>query len=155
MAELTDEEIAERIFDIVNQLNLGVLAGTGPNEKAQIARLNLQAGLRAKASLAYASACSYFAFGLATLGDQTWEQAFDLAIKLLLERAECELPGGNLAASGELIELLLTKARSKVDRNEGYRLRITLQLLRGDRCPPAPCGRHARTRSGRRPPDVR
>ena len=132
LAELTDEEIAERIFDIVNQLNLGVLAGTGPNEKAQIARLNLQAGLRAKASLAYASACSYFAFGLATLGDQTWEQAFDLAIKLLLERAECELLGGNLAVSGELIELLLTKARSKVDRTEGYRLRITLQLLRGD-----------------------
>ncbi|MGY8669267.1 serine/threonine-protein kinase PknK, partial [Bradyrhizobium sp. UFLA05-109] len=132
MAELRDEEVAEKLFDIVSQLNLGVLAATEPNEKARIARLNLQAGLRAKASTAHASACSYFAFGLETLGDQGWEQAYDLAFKLLLERAECELLRANMALSGELIELLLAKARTRVDRTEGYRLRVTLQLLHGD-----------------------
>jgi predicted ATPase len=132
LAELKDDEVAEKIFDIVNQLNLGILAAADPDEKARIARLNLQAGLRAKASTAYASACSYFAFGLATLGDQGWEQAYDLAFKLLLEHAECELLRANMALSGELIELLLAKARSKIDRTEGYRLRVTLQLLRGD-----------------------
>ncbi|MGA2126846.1 MAG: AAA family ATPase, partial [Xanthobacteraceae bacterium] len=132
LAELRDEDLAERIFDIVNQLNIGVPAATDVNEKARIARLNLQAGLRAKASTAYASACSYFAFGLATFGDRAWEQGHELAFKLLLERAECELLRGNSAASGALIELLLANARSKADRTEGYRLRVTLQLLHGD-----------------------
>jgi PAS domain S-box-containing protein len=132
LAELTDDEIAERIFDIVNQLNLGVPACNDPDEKARIARLNLQAGLRAKATTAYASACSYFASGIATLGDQGWEQAYELAFKLLLERAECELLNANSAVSAELIELLLANARTKTDRTEGFRLRITLQLLHGD-----------------------
>jgi hypothetical protein len=99
LAELTDDEVAERIFDVVNQLNLGVTACSDPDEKARIARVNLQAGLRAKASAAYASACSYFASGLATLGDQGWEQAYELAYKLLLESAECELLHANLAVS--------------------------------------------------------
>jgi PAS domain S-box-containing protein len=132
LAALKDEELAEKIFDIVNQLNLGVPATTDTNEKERIARLNLQAGLRAKASTAYASACSYFAFGLSTLGDQGWERAYEVAFKLVLERAECELLRANLALSGELIELLLSKARSKTDRTDGYRLQVTLQLLRGD-----------------------
>jgi predicted ATPase/signal transduction histidine kinase len=132
LGALTEEEIAEKIFDIVNQLNLGVLAATDANEKARIARLNLQAALRAKASTANASACSYLAFGLATLGDQGWEQSYELAFKLLLERAECELLRADLARSGELIELLLARAQTKVDRTEAYRLRVTLQVLHGD-----------------------
>ena len=132
LMDLNDEEVAEKIFDIVNQLNLGILAATDPIEKARVARLNLQAGLRAKTSTAYASACNYFAFGFTTLGNQGWEESYDLALKLLLERAECELSRGNLARSGELIELLLAKAQTKVDRTEGYRLRVTLQLLHGD-----------------------
>ncbi len=132
LAELTDDEVAERIFDVVNQLNLGVTACSDPDEKARIAWVNLQAGLRAKASAAYASACSYFASGLATLGDQGWDQAYELAYKLLLENAECELLHANLAVSAELIELLLANARTKTDRTEGFRLRITLQLLHGD-----------------------
>jgi PAS domain S-box-containing protein len=132
LAEMTDDEIAQRIFDIVNQLNLGGPACNDQDQKARVAGLNLQAGLRAKASTAYASACSYFASGLATLGDQAWEQAYELAFKLLLERAECELFNANSAVSAELIELLLANARTKTDRTEGFRLRITLQLLRGD-----------------------
>ena len=132
LAELMDEEITEKIFDIVNQLNLGFPACTDQDEKARVARLNFQAGLRAKASTAYASACSYFAFGLTTLGERAWEQTYELAFKLLLEHAQCELLRANLAVSGELIDLLLSKAGSKTDRAEGFRLRLTLQLLHGD-----------------------
>jgi predicted ATPase/signal transduction histidine kinase len=132
LRRLSEEEIGEKIFDIVNQLNLGVAASTRPDDAERLARLNLQAGLRAKASIAYAFACSYFALGLATLGNQVWEHAYDVAFKLLLEQAECELLRANLAVSGELIELLLSKAQSRLDRTESYGLRITLQLLRGD-----------------------
>jgi PAS domain S-box-containing protein len=132
LAGRTEAEITERIFDIVNQLNLGALPRSDPDEKARIARLNLQAGLRAKASTAYASACSYFAFGLALLGDDGWAVAYDLTFKLMLERAECELLCANQDLSAELIEDLLLNARSKLDRTEGFRVKIMLQLLHAD-----------------------
>jgi PAS domain S-box-containing protein len=132
LAQLKDEGLAEDIFDVVNQLNLGASATADASEKARIARLNLEAGLRAKASTAYASACRYFGFGAAALGDQGWERSYELTFKLTLERAECELMRGNLALADDLIELLLTNSHSKTDRTESYRLRVTLQLLRGD-----------------------
>ena len=132
LAKLNVEELAEEIFDIVTHLNIGAPAATNPNERTQIAHLNLQAGLRAKASTAYVSACNYFDFGLAALGDRGWRQHYGLTSKLSLERAECELLRGNFALAGELIGLLLSNARSKTDRTEAYRLQVTLQLLRGD-----------------------
>ena len=132
LAELTEAEITERIFDIVNQLNVGVLPGFDPDDKARLGRLNLQAGLRAKASTAYASACHYFMFGLALLGDDGWATAYDLSFKLMLERAECELQRGKLDVSAEFIERLLLKAESRTDRTQAFRLKITLQKLHGE-----------------------
>jgi PAS domain S-box-containing protein len=132
LTQLNDEDLAEEIFDTVNHLNIGAPAATDPNERTQIAQLNLRAGLQAKASTAYASACRYFDFGFAILGGRSWDQHYDLTSKLLLERAECELLSGNLGLSGELIGLLLSNARSKTDRTEAYRLQVTLQLLRGE-----------------------
>jgi len=132
LGELTQAEVGERIFDIVNQLNLGVLPGVDPHEKARVARLDLQAGLKAKASTAYASACRYFAAGLTHLGEDGWRRAYDLAFKLLLEQAECELLRGELATSAALIEEVLARGQSKTDRTAGFRLRITLQLLAGE-----------------------
>jgi PAS domain S-box-containing protein len=127
-----DEDLAERIFDAVNHLNLGAAAIADAREKGRVAQLNLEAGLRAKASTAYVSACNYFDFALKMIGDRGWEQRHELTCKLTLERAECELLRANLTLSGELIELLLSKARSKIDRTEAYRLQVTLQLLQGD-----------------------
>jgi PAS domain S-box-containing protein len=127
-----DEDFADESFEAVNHLNLGASAIADPKERARLARLNLEAGLRAKTSTAYASACSYFEFALAAVGDRGWEQHYELTCRLILERAECELLRANVALSGELIELLHSKARSKMHRTEAYRLQVTLQLLRGE-----------------------
>ena len=132
LAKPNVDQRADEIFETVNHLNIGASAAIDPNERTQIAQLNLQAGLRAKAATAYASACKYFDSGRATLGDSGWRQQYDLTYRLLLEHAECELIRGNSALSGELIGLLLSNARSKTDRTEAYRLQVTLQLLRGD-----------------------
>jgi PAS domain S-box-containing protein len=132
LAKWSDEELAEKIFDTANHLNIGVSGNIDASERLRIARVNLQAGLRAKASSAYTSACSYFEFGAATLGDGGWEQAYELMFRLLLERAECELLCANLTLSGDLIELLLAKGRSKTDRTECYRLQVTLRLFQGN-----------------------
>ena len=69
----------EAIFEIVNQLNRGAALITGQAEREEIAELNLTAGLRAKASTAYASACTYLHTGIASLGDDAWAGRYELA----------------------------------------------------------------------------
>jgi len=50
------DELAERLFDVANQLNRGAALLVKPDERAQLATIDLLAGRKAKASAAYASA---------------------------------------------------------------------------------------------------
>src|SRR5262249_447790 len=59
MSTMPAEELAENIFDVANQLNRGATLICDRNEKLRVAELNLRAGIKAKASTAYAAACAY------------------------------------------------------------------------------------------------
>src|SRR5262249_47171531 len=73
-ARASPEKREETIFDIVNQLNRGVVLITSPEEREKLAELNVIAGRRAKVSTAYASALKYLIAGAALLGDDAWER---------------------------------------------------------------------------------
>ena len=62
-AQTPPEAIAEHVFEIVGQLNRGAALIGSPEEREQLAELNLMAGQRAIASTAYASALTYLAAG--------------------------------------------------------------------------------------------
>ncbi len=135
VAETAQESIAEKIFDLVNQLNLGSALISEWPEKVRAAELSFVAGRKAKASTAYASASNYLAAGIAVLSDEGWQRSYDLTLGLFLERAECEILSSNLEQAAGLIEALLIKARSKIDHAEICRLRIMLQLRQGNYAP--------------------
>ena len=132
---LAPEKIDEKTFDIVNQLNQCLPLISDGVEKERVAELNLQAGRKAKASTAYASACHYLAAGMDVLAEGAWQNCYKLALELSLERAECEIFSSNLEPAAALIEELLLKASSKTDRAEACRLRMLLELKRGDFAP--------------------
>src|SRR5271165_5160985 len=132
IAKMTPEQIADKIFDIVNQLNSGLALISDPDEKERVAELNLKAGRKAKASTAYASACIYLSAGMDLLGSNAWEHRYELGFGLWLERAECEYLNGNFEKTEELAEELLFKVASKVDNAAAYRLKILLQMMRAE-----------------------
>ena len=135
VAETAQERIAEKIYDLVNQLNLGSALISEWPEKVRAAELNFVAGRKAKASTAYASASNYLAAGIAILSDEGWQRSYDLMLGLFLERAECEILNSNLEQAAGLVEVLLIKAQSKIDQAEICRLRMLLQLRQGNYAP--------------------
>ena len=135
IAETLQERIAERIYDLVNQLNLGSALISEWSEKVCAAELNSIAGRKAKASTAYAAASNYLAAGIAVLSDEGWRRAYDLTWSMCLERAECEILNSNLEQAAGLIEILVVNARSKIDQVEISRLRMLLQLRQGHYTP--------------------
>jgi len=126
------DKLAEKIFDIVNQMNSAAPLVLEGAETQRVARLNLLAGQKAKAATAYASACSYLAAGMARIGEEDWQSCYDLAVGLRLERAECELLSSNHEQAALLIEEVLQKGQSKIERAQAYGLRMTLQLVLGE-----------------------
>ena len=130
-SSLPPEQVAERIFDIVTQLNRGAALVDAPEERERIAELNLRAGERAKAAAAYATALIYLAAGTRLLADDRWERRYELTFALEYHRAECELLTADLAAAEERLTMLAGHARNLVDTAAVACLRMTLYTTLG------------------------
>jgi PAS domain S-box-containing protein len=120
------EKRQEAIFEIVNQLNRAAVLICAADEREQVAELNLIAGLRAKASSAYASALQYLISGAALLSQDAWERRHELIFSLQLHRAECEFLLGALAAAEERLADLSARAGNSVERAAVASLRVDL-----------------------------
>jgi len=129
------EEIEERVFEIVNQLDYGAELIDSREERERVAELNLMAGKRAKTSTAYAAALNYLSAGRALLGEESWRQRYDLIFSLEYHRAECELLTADLAAAEQRLTMLSQRAGNLTDIADVARLRLTLftTLDRSDR----------------------
>ncbi len=128
MLDSTPEaELDEAIFDIVNQLNAGLALITDSQEKTDLARLNLQAGKKAKASTAYEPATQYVARGVELLPDDSWEKHHALTFELYKESAECEYLVGRLARSTELLDAAFDHCATDMEKGQLYLIRLTQQ----------------------------
>ena len=134
-SETAPDKRDEKIFDIVNQLNGGAALIETPEEREQVAELNLSAGKRAKAAAAYSAALQYFSKGYGLLGESDREQKSQLAFYLELNWAECEYLTGRLASAEERLSVLSRGAANLVDTAAVACLRMTLYttLDRSDR----------------------
>ncbi|UQA56206.1 AAA family ATPase [Polyangium aurulentum] len=127
-----DKAIDDALFDIVNQLNLGVAGLTAPDERRTAAELNLRAGRKAKAASAARSAGTYLATGLSLLPWDGWGADYPLAYGLHLELAECEYLSGRFEEAERLCALLIERARTRVDKAAAYRQRMQLATAQVD-----------------------
>ncbi|MBN1347182.1 MAG: AAA family ATPase [Phycisphaerae bacterium] len=118
------------LFEIVDHLNLG-RALMDAEERTGLARLNLAAGKKAKASTAYEPAVRYLAAGAELLGDGGWRQQHRLALELHKDRAEAEFLMGRFEAASRTLDLALTHCESDLDRGELYITRVTQKGIEG------------------------
>src|SRR5467141_1204322 len=132
LASVMADQLAERLFDVANQLNRGAALLIGRDEKSQVATINLRAGRRAKASAAYESGLAYFSAGMALLDERDWSSQYELTFSLWLERAQCEFLIGNFDRAEQLIAELLQRGASKVDQAAVYHLKIQLHIMKSD-----------------------
>src|SRR6516162_163998 len=129
------EEIEEKIFEIVNQLDRGTMLMDSLEERERVAELNLIAGKRAKTSTAYASAVTYLVAGRKLLTEDCWERQYALTFALEFQQAECEFLTGDFASAEERLLVLSRRAANLVDNAAVTRLQTELyaRLDRSDR----------------------
>jgi PAS domain S-box-containing protein len=131
-AGMTPDDLDQRLFDVANQFNRGVALMDDPDEKAQVATINLRAGRKAKASAAHASARVYLAAGMALLDEGDWSSRYELTFKLWLERAECEFSTSNFETAEHLIAELLRRGATKIDQAAASHLKVQLRVVQSD-----------------------
>ncbi len=120
------DEREENIFALVNQLNYGIDIITEPEEKTQLAQLNLIAGKKAKAAAAHEAAVRYLNVGLALLSPDSWVTDYNLTLTLYTEAAEAEYCNANFEGAQQQAEVILAKATSDLDRVKVYELKMEM-----------------------------
>src|SRR6185503_19045937 len=100
--------------------NLGVALIADPEERLDLARMNLAAGRKAKAAAAYSVAMGYLGAGAALVGEEGWEQAHRLLFELCIERAECDFLLGRFDAAESTMRSLLLHAGSNLEKSNVY-----------------------------------
>ena len=119
-----DDELQNNIFDIVNQLNEGSALITEQFEKDKLAKLNLQAGKKAKASTAYESALKYLDNASELLTENSWEYQYKLTLEVQIESLEALYLNTKWEQIEELSATILQKADNILDQVKIYELKI-------------------------------
>ncbi|HCV31487.1 MAG TPA: serine/threonine protein kinase [Microcoleaceae bacterium UBA9251] len=120
------DKLEENIFDIVNQLNVGIDRLSLQSEKDELAGLNLIAGHKAKAANAYEAAVKYLKAGMSLLASDSWVSNYDLTLQLYVEMAEAECLNTNFERAEALAEVVLSFAKNQLDRMKVYQLQIQI-----------------------------
>jgi diguanylate cyclase (GGDEF)-like protein len=119
-----DSQRKVRIFDIVNHLNINIETCKQPEEKTQLAQLNLEAGLRAKSSTAYDAAFIYFIVGISQLVEDSWNDLYALTCSLYVEASETAFLKGNFDEMLRLSEEVLKHSNQLMDQVKVYEIRL-------------------------------
>ncbi|MEG4912508.1 AAA family ATPase [Microcoleus sp. B7-D4] len=114
----------ERIFDIVNHLNVGVELITQEAEREQLARLNLVAGKKAKAATAYAAAVEDFKVGQELLTENSWHSQYELTLALYTEAAAAAYLNGDFDQMEKLASVVENGAKTLGDKVKLYEVQI-------------------------------
>ncbi|MEG3898367.1 MULTISPECIES: AAA family ATPase [unclassified Microcoleus] len=126
--QYAENTLEENIFDIVNQLNIGVEFITQQSEKDELAKFNLIAGQKAKAATAYEAAVRYLNVGLELLAESSWQSHYDLTRNLHLETLEAEYLNTNFERAQQLSEIVILQAKIQLEKIKVYELRIPFYL---------------------------
>ncbi|WP_158502099.1 AAA family ATPase [Vitiosangium sp. GDMCC 1.1324] len=127
-----DERLDEKLFDVVDQLNLGSELLAGTRERDELARLNYRAGVRARRSAAYGPALAYFRSGLALLPGDSGPAYDELSFLLHRDAAECASLTGEHDLCRKLVAEALRHVGSMTDAADLHALRISSATVTGE-----------------------
>lgn len=120
----SSHEREERLFEIVNHLNVGITLITQPQAREELTELNLAAGRKSKTSTAYGAAITYLSTGISLLPENAWVSHYALMLALHDEIAEASYLNTDFAQMEQWTSLVLHHAQTLLDTIKVQQTRI-------------------------------
>ncbi len=123
-AHFNESEFEDKLFELVNQWNLGAEKIADKKEKLYLANLNFTAGHKAISSTAYPQALQYFEKGLNVLDEKDWENQYDLLFRMTTDAADAAYLSGQYDKVDSLVNTIWKNSKSLIDTTKGYEITI-------------------------------
>jgi predicted ATPase/GAF domain-containing protein len=124
LQKIPDSTLKQSIFEVVNQMNIGINLIENLSDLKQLATLNLWAGQKAKLATAYTDAAQYFDRSRSLLPPDSWQTDYDLTLAIYIEAAETDYLNSNFLSLENLSQIVLQQAKTILDRVKIYELKI-------------------------------
>ncbi|MBW4446022.1 MAG: EAL domain-containing protein [Spirirestis rafaelensis WJT71-NPBG6] len=122
------EALSEKLFEIVDHLNLGSEFISDQAERDEIAKLNLRASEKAKSAMAYEAAVKYLNVGLNLLAEDSWQTQYDLTLSLYESAVYAEYLNTNYERSELLSNVVLQQVKTVREKANVYETKIQLYI---------------------------
>ncbi|ALG69115.1 AAA family ATPase [Beggiatoa leptomitoformis] len=141
------EEKADKLFEIVDHLNLGQPLITDADELVSLARLNLEAGQKAKLATAYNASWTYLSNSRQLLvslaGATVWTYYYELCYTLHKELIEVAYLKGFFSESEQLIRETIAQAQTVLEKADIYNTLIIQYTMQAQYVLATEAGRQA------------
>jgi len=125
-------EQEQHLFKIVDHLNIGIAKSTKEEEKSNLAKLNFNAGKKAKSAIAYNAARVYFSNAYELLPSSCWETNYSLALQYSLEKAELEYLNSDWESATATLELADKNAQNLLAQTTISKSKASMYRMKND-----------------------
>ncbi|MEG4218799.1 AAA family ATPase [Microcoleus sp. Pol14C6] len=113
-----------KLFEIVNQLNIGKSLIVHTAGQIELAQLNLKAAQKARAAIAYTAAFEYCTTGIDLLPEQRWQTHYNLTLALYEAATEAAYLSGNFERMKQLAAVITKCSTTLLDTVKVYEVQI-------------------------------
>ncbi|GAB4530728.1 MAG: AAA family ATPase [Pleurocapsa sp.] len=128
LQQIPASKIEENIFDLIDHLNIAQKLLVNSLEIHRLAKLNLIAGQKAKAAMAYQVAIRYFRIGRSILPQSSWQTHYNFVLDLYIQAAEAEYLQGNFLAAEKIVNIVLQQGKTLLDKIKVYQIQIHIYI---------------------------
>jgi predicted ATPase len=122
----------DMLFMVAQQLQQGIELVSDATERSMIVGIHWEAGKKAMAAGAFATAASYFDFAISLLKDTIWSaETYDISLALCNGAAEAYFSSGDLASMDRMLDAVFHHANSLDDKLQAYTTSVFANGSRG------------------------
>ena len=134
LAKLSQEQLTERFFEVVNNLNAGINQIENTDEREKLFRLNIQAARKAYTAIAYSAALQFYYKAKKILEkedffERMWKHDHELLMNYLTERAVCEFLEGDQEIAEQCVYQAVKNAGNAIEKADAYNILIVQYTL--------------------------
>jgi predicted ATPase/serine phosphatase RsbU (regulator of sigma subunit) len=121
---LNEEDREDELFEIVNQMNLGMSLIDNQEKKNELAQLNFKAGLKAEDAAAYDSAFDYLQITIHLLDINNWKSDYTHTHQIYQTAAQTAFQSSKFAEANEIGQKILANAKTLVEKSAVYNIQL-------------------------------